>query len=302
MATVTGMTAAAMIAIRDQMIIGAEINGSGHLIFTLFDETTVDAGSLTDAVGAASETVSGTVELATSAETTTGTDTTRAVTPAGLLAVSSTKQPLDDDLTAIANIVPSNDDFVQRKSGVWVNRTVTQVATDLSATLLMPKSGGTFTGAVTAGTTLAVTGDFTGASNQNMGAWTSFTPTWTGTGSNPSLGNGTLVGRHMRIGRLIKCHINLIPGSTTTFGTGTYAWALPVASANVGCTMIGNAQLSASSRWMGQVIVIPNATTCTVALPAGTADTSGAVMGPATPITFANAQQLRMTFDYEAAS
>lgn len=140
MATVTGMTAAAMIAIRDQMVTTALINGSGHLILTTYDGTTIDAGAIASAVGAASTTASGIVELATTAETTTGTDAVRAVTPAGLMAVSTTKQPLDDDLTAIANIAPADNDFIQRKSGVWVNRTLAQVATDLVATSGMAAS------------------------------------------------------------------------------------------------------------------------------------------------------------------
>lgn len=40
-------------------------------------------------------------------------------------------QPLDADLTAIAALTPSNDDFLQRKAGAWTNRTVAQVLTDL---------------------------------------------------------------------------------------------------------------------------------------------------------------------------
>lgn len=63
-------------------------------------------------------------------------------TPAGSVAATNVqaaieeldaeKQPLDSDLTAIAALTPSNDDFVQRKSGAWTNRTVAQVKTDLS--------------------------------------------------------------------------------------------------------------------------------------------------------------------------
>lgn len=41
------------------------------------------------------------------------------------------KQTLDSDLTAIAAISPSNDDVVQRKAGVWTNRSMAQVKTDL---------------------------------------------------------------------------------------------------------------------------------------------------------------------------
>ena len=42
---------------------------------------------------------------------------------------------LDGDLTAIANLSPANDDIIQRKSGAWTNRTLSQLATDLSFAL-----------------------------------------------------------------------------------------------------------------------------------------------------------------------
>lgn len=46
----------------------------------------------------------------------------------------SGKQPLDSDLTAIASLSPTNDDIMQRKGGVWTNRTTAQLKTDLSLT------------------------------------------------------------------------------------------------------------------------------------------------------------------------
>lgn len=42
------------------------------------------------------------------------------------------KQALDADLTTIAGLTPSNDDFLQRKAGAWANRTIAQVKTDLA--------------------------------------------------------------------------------------------------------------------------------------------------------------------------
>lgn len=42
-------------------------------------------------------------------------------------------QPLDSDLTTIAGLTPSNDDIIQRKAGVWTNRTMAQLATDLAS-------------------------------------------------------------------------------------------------------------------------------------------------------------------------
>jgi hypothetical protein len=44
------------------------------------------------------------------------------------------KQPLDSDLTTIAGLTPANDDILQRKAGVWTNRTPAQLKTDLALT------------------------------------------------------------------------------------------------------------------------------------------------------------------------
>lgn len=44
-------------------------------------------------------------------------------------------QPLDSDLTAIAALVPTDDDIIQRKASAWTNRTMAQLAADLNAPL-----------------------------------------------------------------------------------------------------------------------------------------------------------------------
>lgn len=48
------------------------------------------------------------------------------------LAIGTDVEAHDADLTTFAGLSPSNDDFLQRKSGAWANRTVAQVKTDLS--------------------------------------------------------------------------------------------------------------------------------------------------------------------------
>lgn len=124
----------------------------------------VAAGS---GVAAATDTVAGIVELATTAETTTGTDTSRAVTPAGVKAAIDAlvaaapglldtldeiaaalgddpnfattmttalagKQPLDADLTAIAALVSAADQMPYATgSGTWALATVTAFARSL---------------------------------------------------------------------------------------------------------------------------------------------------------------------------
>ncbi|MFF4536536.1 hypothetical protein [Streptomyces aureus] len=134
------------------------------------------------------------------------------------------------------------------------------------------------------------------------GAWTSYTPTWTGSGSNPSLGNGTLVGRYSKIGRLVTVHINLIPGSTTTYGSGNYNWVLPFAAANNGCSYVLQAHLLGTDRWMGQMIISPAASTTSAFFNLSTTNSRIDFMTPTRPETFANGSQLRITGTYESAT
>lgn len=46
-------------------------------------------------------------------------------------AALDSKQPLNAALTQISGLSPNNDDFLQRKSGAWTNRSIAQVRTDL---------------------------------------------------------------------------------------------------------------------------------------------------------------------------
>ncbi len=89
------------------------------------------------------------------------------VTPAGTISstnaqaaleeLDSEKQPLDSDLTAIAALSPTNDDIIQRKTGAWTNRTMAQLAADL--TTLAPLASPAFTGNPTAPTAAASDND-----------------------------------------------------------------------------------------------------------------------------------------------
>jgi len=72
-------------------------------------------------------------------------------------------------------------------------------------------------------------------------SWTSYTPTWTTSGTAPSLGNGTLTGGYLAIGKILFFRIQFQPGSTTTFGSGGYSFALPP-----GFTAVASAQQTVS--------------------------------------------------------
>lgn len=141
--------------------------------------------------------------------------------------------------------------------------------------------------------------------NSMFAVWTSFPPVWTAATTNPVLGNGTLTGRYMKIGRTVVCHINLTTGSTTTYGSGTYSFTLPVTSANAGTSMVGNVHLLGTSRWGGQVIISPNATGLGAffpTYPSSVADTRLSNFTGTAPETLAANAQIRITFVYEAAT
>jgi hypothetical protein len=82
-ATITGLTAERMLQIEASSVVSGVINEFDHLILSQHDGTPIDAGPLPGTPDA-STTVKGRVELATEAETIAFTDTTRAITPAGI--------------------------------------------------------------------------------------------------------------------------------------------------------------------------------------------------------------------------
>ncbi|MGV9850417.1 hypothetical protein ACWDWU_16855 [Streptomyces sp. NPDC003442] len=158
----------------------------------------------------------------------------------------------------------------------------------------------TATGALRTDGALTIIGNVA-AANITTGTWTTYTPTWTASTTNPSLGNGTLIGKYALIGKTCHGHINLVTGSTTTYGSGTWSWALPVTSANDGTTRIGTAHLlSGGYRASGDIVISPNASTASIYFPAAS-DTRMAGASATYPITWSQTDQIRITFTYETA-
>lgn len=106
MSSVTSLTAARMLEIEAASVVGGLINGSGHLILTKHDGSTIDAGAVLGSVPDASTTVKGIVELATSAEASALIDSARAVTPASLFPLFS---DLDTRLDGIDSLLVTAD-------------------------------------------------------------------------------------------------------------------------------------------------------------------------------------------------
>jgi hypothetical protein len=56
---------------------------------------------------------------------------------------------------------------------------------------------------------------------------TNYTPSWAASGSAPSIGNGTLEGHFLGLGRIIVFRFRLVIGSTTNVGTGNWEIGVP---------------------------------------------------------------------------
>lgn len=76
-----------------------------------------------------------------------------------------------------------------------------------------------------------------------IATWASYTPSWTASTTNPTLGNGTLTGRYINAGKTYVVEILLTFGSTTTVGSGVYQWTLPATPATGIRLGMGNAVL-----------------------------------------------------------
>ncbi len=96
----------------------------------------------------------------------------------------------------------------------------------------------------------------------DLGKWQAYTPVWTASTTNPSIGNGTLVGKYINIGKLVTANIMLTAGSTTTFGNGTWAFSLPITVAGSNIQYLGSwaAQDTGTSWYAGTVFTWSGAT------------------------------------------
>lgn len=164
-----GLSDTTVIGVASGVIAAASTTGSGNVVRatspTLVTPIlgTPTSGTVTNLSGTASININGTVGATTPAAgtfttaTTTGTielgnasDTTIARSGAGAVTIegqailtAATGQPLDSDLTTIAGLTATTNNFMQAKSSAWASRTPTQVTADLIPMVGDSGSGGT---------------------------------------------------------------------------------------------------------------------------------------------------------------
>jgi hypothetical protein len=78
-------------------------------------------------------------------------------------------------------------------------------------------------------------------------AWASYSVAWTAATTNPSVGNGSLLGRYLQIGKTIDFSIVLTFGSTTNAGSGAWTFSLPVQAFQGQFFAFGAARIPGSS-------------------------------------------------------
>lgn len=132
-------------------------------------------------------------------------------------------------------------------------------------------------------------------------AWSTYTPTWTGTTTNPALGNGTITGRYIAIGKTTVYYIDLAIGSTTTFGSGRWEFTLPSSPIGYadGFTIIGDALARDSgTRNYSCDAIYTSPNRVHVWRDAGASEST---ITPTTPMTWASGDRLAILGVYEAA-
>ncbi|MGW7085009.1 hypothetical protein ACWGH2_16175 [Streptomyces sp. NPDC054871] len=145
--------------------------------------------------------------------------------------------------------------------------------------------------------------------NSFFGAWSSFTPTWLAEGgAAPTLGNGSLTGRFMKVGRTVDWVFQLTWGSTTAAGGGgggeNWMFGLPAIPATGFTYRIASFDAfdnSAGMHYSGRGIYNTGSGGVVKTLVSDRADANG-IWDSALPFVFAAGDILYASGRYEAAS
>lgn len=135
------------------------------------------------------------------------------------------------------------------------------------------------------------------------GAWRTYAPSWTAATTNPTIGNGTITGRYVQFGKLVSFEVEIVGGSTTAWGTGSYSITAPVTPVGRRLQFTGSLRDSSASATyplFGEFTSGASTTVFLRRLPATAGGNFGNV-DSANPITLATGDSLTIAGTYEAA-
>lgn len=149
-------------------------------------------------------------------------------------------------------------------------------------------------------------GDYLYPDLVNTPSWTTFTPSWTASVTNPVIANGTLTGAWRYLDtRSVMVWFVIRPGSSTTFGSGGYRVSLPVpALAGGPDPLLQGAALMGSAlyRFVGWTNTSTGSSGPLVNIYRDNASGENAVgWTPTTPVTFASGHTFSMSGIYTVA-
>jgi len=130
-------------------------------------------------------------------------------------------------------------------------------------------------------------------------AWQSYTPTWTTSGTAPSLNNGSITGKYKQIGKTVFVRVRLQIGSTTTTGTGNWRITLPVAAADANGVVMPSTYLDNGVAWHTGVVNCEYDGQTSYVVPLLGTSPSGAVTATA-PFTWNAGDSLVFNGSYES--
>lgn len=123
--------------------------------------------------------------------------------------------------------------------------------------------------------------------SHNQGAAIAYTPTWTSTGTNPTLGNSTLTGNYLINGNLIMGDFTFTYGSSgVSSGTGVWLFSLPTA-----VSLQGGGGSANDAGVAGYSVTAARNSSTTVALSAAAAQVTGN-----NPFTWGSTDNIRLAW------
>lgn len=125
--------------------------------------------------------------------------------------------------------------------------------------------------------------------------WQSYTPTWTAASVNPSIGNGVFTAKYVQVGKTVTYSISLTFGSTTTPGSGEYAFTFPIMPKDV--TGVGSFYaLRSGLAYRTGVCQVQSTSALRCYI-----DGSGSAIGGTSPYTWTTNDILKFTISYEVS-
>lgn len=136
------------------------------------------------------------------------------------------------------------------------------------------------------------------AGSTALGAWQTYTPAWTGTGSNPAIGNGTITGRYIQAGKIVHGNVRIVMGSTTTFGSAGWIIGLPVAAQSAAVlSFLAHLKDASAGEHLGMV----RGNTANDVIPFSISSAPMGLVTGAVPFAWTTSDEFVLNFTYEAA-